>query len=60
MSVILLLSMVLIAIGLILMFIGLDKQENFECARIGSIIITIGVFIMMLLVLKVLLIKYSV
>lgn len=59
MSVILLLSMVLIAIGLILLFIGLDIQENLERARIGSIIITIGVF-MMLLVLNVLLTKYSV
>ena len=58
MSVILLLSMVLIAIGFILLFIGLDIQENLECARIGSIIITIGVF-MMLLVLRVL-IKYIV
>lgn len=59
MSVILLLSMVLIAIGLILLFIGLDIQENLERARIGSIIITIGVF-MLLLVLRVLLIKHIV
>lgn len=58
MSVILLLSMVLIVIGLILLFIGLDIQENLERARIGSIIITIGVF-MMLLVLRGL-IKYIV
>lgn len=58
MSVILLLSIVLIAIGLILLFIGLDIQENLERARIGSTIITIGVF-MMLLVLRVL-IKYIV
>lgn len=58
MSVILLLSMVLIAIGFILLFIGLDIQENLERARIGSTIITIGVF-MMLLVLRVL-IKYIV
>lgn len=58
MSVILLLSMLLIAIGLILLFIGLDIQQNLERARIGSIIITIGVF-MMLLVLRVL-IKYIV
>lgn len=58
MSVILLLSMVLIAIGFILLFIGLDIQENLERARIGSIIITIGVS-MMLLVLRVL-IKYIV
>lgn len=59
MAVILLLSMVLIAIGLILLFIGLDIKENLECARIGSTIITIGVF-MMLLALRVLLTKYSV
>lgn len=58
MSVILLLSMLLIAIGFILLFIGLDIQQNLERARIGSIIITIGVF-MMLLVLRVL-IKYIV
>ena len=58
MSVILLLSMVLIAIGFILLFIGLDIQENLERARIGSTIITIGVF-MMLLVLRDL-IKYIV
>lgn len=58
MSVILLLSLVLIAIGFILLFIGLDIKENLECARIGSIIITIGVF-MMLLVIRVL-IKYIV
>ena len=58
MSVILLLSMVLIVIGLILLSIGLDIQENLERARIGRTIITIGVF-MMLLVLRVL-IKYIV
>lgn len=41
MSVILLLPIVLIVIGLILLFIGLDIKENLECARIGSIIVTI-------------------
>ena len=59
MSVILLLSMVLIAIGLILLFIGLDIKENLECARIGSIIVTIGIF-MTLLVLRAIFAKYIV
>lgn len=58
MSVILLLSIVLIAIGLILLVISLDIQENLKLARIGSIIVAIGVF-MILLVLRAL-IKYIV
>lgn len=58
MSVILLLSIVLIAIGLILLSISLDIQENLKYARIGRTYVTIGIF-MMLLVLRVL-IKYIV
>ena len=59
MSVILLLPIVLIVIGLILLFIGLDIKENLESARIGSIIVTIGVF-MTLLVLRAIFAKYIV
>ena len=45
MSVILFLSIVLMTIGLILLFISLNIQENLEHARIGSTMVTMGLIL---------------